>query len=67
MLQIANSFDPETKRKIKKSFWLGLISGISAGALAYVATRDLKASVYAAVGAFAGFAKNTVDEFKAGE
>jgi len=66
MAQEKNSFDGETKVKIKNSLYLGLISALSASALAYAASKSWTVAGLAALGAFAGFLKNSVDEYREG-
>lgn len=67
MQQIKNKFDVETKRKIKRSFYLSLWSVGGAFIASLGMTRDAKIAGLVALATFGAFIKNSIDEYIAGE
>lgn len=66
-MQIKNSFDPETKRKILKSLGLSLISAGGAFFGALGTGQSIKASAVIALATGGGFLFNIIREYVKGE
>jgi hypothetical protein len=68
MNQVKDSFDDETKRKIKKSFLLyGLPTAVIAGITSYLKSGNVLESVLVGVCGLAGSVINAGSEYSKGE
>ena len=65
--QIKNQFDAETLKKIARSFFYCLLSGIGAGLVAYSQIQNLNTAILTGLGAFGTILVTATKEFKSGE
>lgn len=67
MRQVKYSFDPDTKRKIRNSFYLSLLSAGGAFIASISQTRNWKESAIIAIATGGAFLVNTIKEYITGK
>jgi len=66
LVQVKNSFDPITRKKIIKGFLLGLSSGMTAGVACYISNDNIKYSLLMFMTGFVSSTINGVLEYMKG-